>query len=292
MSVALEHNGVAESASAGCEADEQRRRRLRRFLMECRSRVRPDNVGLPNTRRRRTVGLRRDEVAELIGVSSDWYRCLESGRDVRFSPQIIARLARALLMTPREELTLFTLTVPELYRAELALTDSPHRSVRIRPLARSGGLPLPPFPRAHLLLSSSRNAQKGRIALNATKDALELARRDAQALHKKAHSATATKHADIRANLENLIVDARQLRAALEGLTESQRADAKQHLKNAISALEDAAKDANTLKTANDKDLKKLDAALRLRTAAALKQLSRALAAKRTSLKERAPQLV
>lgn len=146
MLVALEHNGVPESASAGSEVDEQRRRHLRLFLMECRSRVHPDNVGLPNTRRRRTAGLRRDEVAELIGVSSDWYRRLESGRDIRFSPQIVARLARILLMTPYEEFTLFTLTVPELYRAGVALRRfAADTTLRALPGTATPSLPKSPF---------------------------------------------------------------------------------------------------------------------------------------------------
>jgi len=124
------------------------------------------------------------------------------------------------------------------------------------------------------------------------KGALEQARRDAQALHKKAQDATAKKHADIRANVEKLADEALKLQAALKVLKLSQHADAQQHLNNAVNALDDAAKNAKAIKTANERDLGILRAALRLRTAIALKQLSRALAAKRTSVKGRAPQFV
>jgi|GEM_PF-4707965 hypothetical protein len=51
------------------DLDEERRRELRAFLMDARSRFGPGDVGLPATKRRRVLGLRRGEVAELIGVS-------------------------------------------------------------------------------------------------------------------------------------------------------------------------------------------------------------------------------
>jgi transcriptional regulator with XRE-family HTH domain len=121
MSLSLREGFLPTSAPAGHESDDRRRHELRDFLMQFRARLRPDEVGLPSTRRRRVAGLRRDEVAEMIGVSSDWYRRLESGRDIRVSPRIVARLARALRMTPHEELVLFALAVPEVYRAQLAL---------------------------------------------------------------------------------------------------------------------------------------------------------------------------
>jgi hypothetical protein len=98
------------------KADLERRKGLRGFLTCCRARLRPSDVGLPETSRRRVAGLRREEVAELIGVSSDWYRSLESGREVRVSPQLVARLARVLRLNAREELTIYGLALPELYR--------------------------------------------------------------------------------------------------------------------------------------------------------------------------------
>lgn len=99
--------------------DLERRRQLRAFLMLCRSRLIPDELGLPRTTRRRVEGLRRGEVAELIGVSVDWYRSLESGRPVRVSTQLLSRLAGALRLTASQRLRLFRLSVPELYRLDV-----------------------------------------------------------------------------------------------------------------------------------------------------------------------------
>jgi hypothetical protein len=101
--------------------DAARRQQLREFLIGCRSRLRPVQVGLPGTPGRRVPGLRRGEVAELVGVSDDWYRWFESGRDVRVSPQFVARLAKALRLSASEELTAYCLAFREIYRAHSAL---------------------------------------------------------------------------------------------------------------------------------------------------------------------------
>ena len=66
-------------------------------------------VGLPAGKRRRTPGLRREEVAQLCGLSVTWYTWLEQGRDVSASPQALARLAGALQLTPAERAYLFEL---------------------------------------------------------------------------------------------------------------------------------------------------------------------------------------
>jgi transcriptional regulator with XRE-family HTH domain len=59
-------------------------------------------VGLPNGGRRRTPGLRREEVALLAGVGSTWYTWLEQGRDVRASLDVLEAIAKALRLTPAE----------------------------------------------------------------------------------------------------------------------------------------------------------------------------------------------
>jgi hypothetical protein len=117
--------------------------------------------------------------------------------------------------------------------------------------------------------------------MNNTLSALMRARSEAQVLQKKAHNATAVKHADIRANLQIVATDARQLEASPKGLAESQDADAKQHLKNAATALDGAANDSKMIATANEADLKKASAKLRAQSTAALKHITRALAAER-----------
>ncbi|WP_028649837.1 helix-turn-helix transcriptional regulator [Nocardiopsis sp. CNT312] len=71
---------------------------LERFLRARRDRVRPEDVGLPGSERRRVPGLRREEVAVLAGVSTDYYMRLEQGRERHPSPQVLDALARALLL--------------------------------------------------------------------------------------------------------------------------------------------------------------------------------------------------
>jgi hypothetical protein len=99
------------------DADLERRRELREVLIAFRSRLDPDDVGLPRTKRRRVPGLRRGEVAELIGVSSDWYRWFECGRPIRVSPQFVSRLIDALRLDGRDGLALYHLAIPEMYLA-------------------------------------------------------------------------------------------------------------------------------------------------------------------------------
>ena len=106
------------------QTDFARRRELRSFLMQCRTRLAPVDLGLPRTATRsRVTGLRRGEVAELIGVTDYWYRAFESGRPVRVSPKFVARLAATLRLSPAQQLTLFHLSFPETYQ----LLRGPHR---------------------------------------------------------------------------------------------------------------------------------------------------------------------
>lgn len=95
--------------------DQNRRGELKSFLTDRRSRLRPHDVGLPSTGRRRVAGLRREEVAELADISSDWYRWLEMGRPIRVSPSFLSRLAEALRLNASERLQLYRLGLPELY---------------------------------------------------------------------------------------------------------------------------------------------------------------------------------
>lgn len=66
------------------------------YLRSRREQVRPEDVGLIPGARRRVAGLRREELALLAGISSDYYLRLEQGRDKNPSPQILDALARAL----------------------------------------------------------------------------------------------------------------------------------------------------------------------------------------------------
>src|ERR1700742_4324347 len=66
------------------------------YLRARRELVQPEDVGLQNIGRRRTPGLRREEVARLAGVSADYYVRLEQGRDQHPSAQVLDALAGAL----------------------------------------------------------------------------------------------------------------------------------------------------------------------------------------------------
>ena len=72
------------------------RAELAEFLRARREAVTPRQVGLPDTGRRRTPGLRREEVAMLAGVSLTWYTWLEQGRRINASPDVLAAIGRAL----------------------------------------------------------------------------------------------------------------------------------------------------------------------------------------------------
>jgi transcriptional regulator with XRE-family HTH domain len=88
---------------------ELRRHELGAFLRSRRERLTPGDVGLPEGGRRRTPGLRREEVASLAGVGMTWYTWLEQGRDINASDQVLAALARTLRLDPHERAHLFTL---------------------------------------------------------------------------------------------------------------------------------------------------------------------------------------
>src|SRR6201996_8619859 len=75
---------------------EPRRAELARFLRARRERVTPQEVGLPPGPRRRTPGLRREELALLAGVGITWYTWLEQGRPINASVQVLDAVARAL----------------------------------------------------------------------------------------------------------------------------------------------------------------------------------------------------
>ncbi len=85
------------------------RTELAEFLRTRRARVQPVDVGLPNGERRRTPGLRREEVALLADVGVSWYTWLEQGRDIHVSEPLLERLARALRLTATERAHLFDL---------------------------------------------------------------------------------------------------------------------------------------------------------------------------------------
>src|ERR1051325_10177200 len=86
-----------------------RRREAGVFLRSRRERLTPEDVGLPRGSRRRTPGLRREEVAMLAGVGTTWYTWLEQGRDVQPSSEVLAALAQTLRLDRAEWRHVFVL---------------------------------------------------------------------------------------------------------------------------------------------------------------------------------------
>lgn len=89
--------------------DDHRLSALSEFLTAHRARLHPQSVGLPAGGRRRTPGLRREEVAQIAGVSTTWYTWLEQGRDIRMSAQVLDRIAYALQLNEEERKYMFAL---------------------------------------------------------------------------------------------------------------------------------------------------------------------------------------
>ena len=95
----------------------ERRSELANFLRTRRSQLSPTEVGLPLTARRKTMGLRREEVAQLASVGVTWYTWLEQGRDINVSVQVLESLAQTFRLTSAEKAHLFLLAgqAPPLY---------------------------------------------------------------------------------------------------------------------------------------------------------------------------------
>lgn len=79
------------------------------FLRSCRARIKPSDLGLPMPQRKRTSGLRREDVAALSGVSVSWYTWLEQGRDMRVSDEVLERICHTFRLTEDERVYLFSL---------------------------------------------------------------------------------------------------------------------------------------------------------------------------------------
>ena len=94
--------------SSGAIADE-RKTQLSEFLRNCRARLTPTDVGLPERRRRRTPGLRREDVAALAGLSVTWYTWLEQGRDIQVSAEVLERISETLRLSTTEREYLYAL---------------------------------------------------------------------------------------------------------------------------------------------------------------------------------------
>lgn len=86
-----------------------RRQELGEFIRAHRERLNPQSLGIGTTGRRRTPGLRREEAAQLCGMSVTWYTFIEQGRDVSISPAALSRLAVGFHLNAAERAYLFEL---------------------------------------------------------------------------------------------------------------------------------------------------------------------------------------
>ncbi|TCO46062.1 helix-turn-helix protein [Kribbella antiqua] len=97
-----------------------RRAELGEFLKARRARVSPEDVGLPAGGRRRTPGLRREELAQLAGVGVTWYTWLEQGRPINVSGQVLDAVATTLRLSSIEREHLYRLAEATPVRAPQA----------------------------------------------------------------------------------------------------------------------------------------------------------------------------
>ena len=96
-------------ATTPATTPEQQRQHLGDFIRLHRQRLQPQAAGLAASARRRTPGLRREELAQLCAVSTTWITWLEQGRDVAASAAVLARLAQALQLSAAERAYVFDL---------------------------------------------------------------------------------------------------------------------------------------------------------------------------------------
>ncbi len=99
-------------------AGERRRAELGKFLKARRARLSPGDFGMPQGSRRRTPGLRREEVALLAGVGVTWYTWLEQGRQINASTQVLDAVARTLRLDRAEREHLYRLAEATPLRTE------------------------------------------------------------------------------------------------------------------------------------------------------------------------------
>lgn len=111
---------------------EARLQALSAFLKTKRAKISPESVGLPPGTRRRTPGLRREEVAQLAGISTTWYTWLEQGRDIRMSASVLDCVASALQMTADERKYMHALALEAGAGASLAKEEPPEISTSLR----------------------------------------------------------------------------------------------------------------------------------------------------------------
>ncbi|MFJ8051516.1 helix-turn-helix domain-containing protein [Streptomyces luteogriseus] len=117
----------AQTAGGGLD----RRADLSEFLRTRRARLKPEDVGLPDFGRRRVPGLRREELAQLAGVSVAYYTRLEQGNGRNVSAEVLDAIARALRLSDAEHAHLMHLAKPKQHKKKPVA-----RSQQVRPALR------------------------------------------------------------------------------------------------------------------------------------------------------------
>lgn len=119
---------------------------LGHFLRSRRARLLPEDVGLPPGGRRRSRGLRREEVAVLANLSPTWYTYLEQGRRIRPSAEVLDALADALRLNATERRYLHALGSPPSPQVQLQLAPPPDAVSTVRQLmALTAAVPYPAY---------------------------------------------------------------------------------------------------------------------------------------------------
>jgi transcriptional regulator with XRE-family HTH domain len=129
----------SNGSGSGNGRGDERRAELAEFLRARRARITPTDVGLPPGLRRRTPGLRREEVAQLAGVGVTWYTWLEQGRPINASVQVLDAIARTLRLDQAEREHLYRL-------AEIPSIPSDTATVAVSPAVEEILASLDPLP--------------------------------------------------------------------------------------------------------------------------------------------------
>ncbi|MTT32085.1 helix-turn-helix domain-containing protein [Terrilactibacillus sp. BCM23-1] len=89
--------------------DKERKKELGKFLKSKRGKISPTEFGLPIGKRRKAIGLRREELSQLAGIGLTWYTWLEQGRDIQVSTQVLDSISRILKLNHEERKHIYLL---------------------------------------------------------------------------------------------------------------------------------------------------------------------------------------
>ena len=122
---------VAYETPKAAPPSDRRREELGKFLKARRARLSPEDFGMPGGPRRRTPGLRREELALLAGVGVTWYTWLEQGREINVSTQVLDAVARTLRLDRAERWHMYRLAeaTPTLASSERDAVPSEVREI-------------------------------------------------------------------------------------------------------------------------------------------------------------------